>query len=97
MENFVYWLANGSPLWAAYCAFMSGHLIALDKHTGMRTVGVRETRRRIFAKTVLKFTGPEATMAYQDEHMCAGLTVGIGGAFHKVQAIWDKNSTREDW
>ena len=31
VETFVDWLANGSPSWAAYYAFMSGHLIALDK------------------------------------------------------------------
>ena len=30
---FFYWLANHNPPWAAYRAFMSGRLIALDKHT----------------------------------------------------------------
>ena len=29
--------------------------------------------------------------------MCAGLKAGIDGAIHWVQAIWDKNSTTEDW
>ena len=31
VETFVKWLDNKSPSWAAYCAFMSGRLIALDK------------------------------------------------------------------
>ena len=39
VENFVDWLANGIPPWAAYCVFKFGHLIALDKQTGVRLVG----------------------------------------------------------
>ena len=31
VETFVDWLANGSPPWAAYRAFMSGRMIAIDK------------------------------------------------------------------
>ena len=31
VEIFVDWLANGSPPWAAYCAFISGGMIAIDK------------------------------------------------------------------
>ena len=31
VENFVDWIANGSPPWAAYHAFISGQMIALDK------------------------------------------------------------------
>ena len=53
IETFVHWLANGSPPWAAYCAFMSGRLIALDKQTGVRPVGVGEMWRHIFSKIVL--------------------------------------------
>ena len=30
-EDFVDWLSNGSPPWAAYRAFMLGRLIPLDK------------------------------------------------------------------
>ena len=37
-------------------------LIALDKQPGVRPVGVGETWRLIFAKIVLKVTGPETTM-----------------------------------
>ena len=31
VESFVYWLANGRPPWGAYCEFMSGRLITLNK------------------------------------------------------------------
>ena len=48
VENLVDWLANGSPPWAAYCAFMSGRLIVLDKQPVVRPVGVGGTLRSIF-------------------------------------------------
>ena len=80
METFVDWLANGRPPWAAYRAFISGRLIALDKQASLRPVGVGETLLRIFSKIVLKIMGQEATMAFQDDQLCAGLKAGIDGA-----------------
>ena len=41
--DFVEWLGNGRPPWAAYRALMSGRLIALDKQPGIRPVGVGKT------------------------------------------------------
>ena len=43
MEKFVDWLDNGILPWAAYCASMFGHLIALEKQPVVRLVGVGET------------------------------------------------------
>ena len=40
VETFVDWLANGSPPWTAYCEFMSGRMIALERYLGVRPVGV---------------------------------------------------------
>ena len=40
VETCFYWLSNGSPPWAAYRTFMFGRLIAIDKHPGVRLVGV---------------------------------------------------------
>ena len=97
VETFVDWLANGIPPWAAYRAFMPGRLIVLDKQPAVRLVGIVEIWRRLFSNIVLKFTGPEETIAYQDEQLCAVLKAGIDGTFHGVQYIWDKNSTMEDW
>ena len=94
--NLFYWLDNGSLPWAVYCAIMSGRLITLDKKPGVHPVGIGEYRRRLFSKTVIKVTGPETTMPFQDDHMCARFQAGIDGVVDGVQAIWDKNSTTED-
>ena len=55
-------------------------MIALDKQPGVRSVGKEEAWRRLFAKIILKVTGPEATMLCQDDELCAGLKAGIDGA-----------------
>ena len=75
------WMANQIPTWAAYWAFMSGRLIALDKQPGIRLVGVGETCHRIFSKCVLKVTGPEANHACKDYQIWAGLKAGIDGRY----------------
>ena len=89
MENFVDWIANGSPPWAACCAFISGRLVALEKQYGVRPVGV--------GQIVIKVIRPEATMTCQDEQLYAVLRAVIDGMFHGIQYIQDKNSTMEDW
>ena len=91
------WLDNGIPPWAPYCAFFSVCLIALDRHSIVRLVGVRETWRRIFSKIVLKVTVLEATISCQDDHLCDRLKAGIDGVLNGVQAIWDEKLTTEDW
>ena len=42
-------------------------------------------------------TGPEAAHAGKDAHLCAGLNSVIKGLVHRVQYIWDVNSTKENW
>ena len=76
---------------------MYGRLIALDKQPGVRPVGVGETWQSLFSKIVLKVTGPEATMACRDDQLCAGLKVGIDGTIHRIQSLWDKNLSMEEW
>ena len=66
VETLIDWIANTITPWAAYSTFMSGSLIVLDKQPGVILVGVTETWRPIFAKIVLKVTGPEATMECKD-------------------------------
>ena len=46
---------------------------------------------------MLKVTGSEDTMVCQDGELFSELRGVINGAVHRVQAIWDKNSTTEDW
>ena len=45
VEGFVDWLANTNPPWSAYCAFMSGLLIAIEKQPITFPVGVGENWR----------------------------------------------------
>ena len=97
MEAFIYCLANKSLPWAAYFAFMSGCLVVLHKQPGVQPIVVRETWRRIFDKIVLKVTGPENTMACQDDQLFDSLKAGIDRKVHRFQAIWDGNLIMEDW
>ena len=76
---------------------MSGWIISLDKQPGVRLVGVGEMWRNLFANIVLKVTVPEATMACQDDQLCAGLKAGIDSAIHGVQALWDENLSTDEW
>ena len=97
VEIFVDWVANKSPYWAAYCAFMSGCLIALEKHPGVCPVGVGETLRQFFDNIVIKVTVPEATSVCQDDQLCAKLKAIIDGAGYGAQDIWYTNLTTKYW
>ena len=88
---------NQNPPWAAYRAFVSGHLISLDKLLGMCPVGVGGTWRRFFSRCVLKVTGYEATHVWKDEWLFSRLKPGIKRAAQRVQYIWGANSTEENY
>ena len=61
--DFMEWLGNGRPPWAAYRDLMSGQLIMLDKQPGIRLVRVGETWRQMMAKFLLRVAGSEAKSA----------------------------------
>ena len=84
METFSHWLANKSPPWTDYSAFMSGRLILVDKQPSVCPIGVGETWRNIFGKIVIKVKGPEDIMVCQDDQICSGLKVVIDGGVHGV-------------
>ena len=48
VEIYIDWLANGSPPWAAYHAFMSGLLIKFDKQPDVHPVGESEKTGDVF-------------------------------------------------
>ena len=75
---------------------MSGCLIALKNHTGVRPVGVGGTWRGIFAKCVLKVTETEATIVCQYYQLCAVLKSVIDGDVHGVQDIWGASSSTDN-
>ena len=72
-------------------------MIALDKQPGVHLVGIGETWRSLFVNIVLKVTGPEATMVCQDDQLCSGFKVVTNDAIHRVQALWDKKLSAEEW
>ena len=97
IETLVDWLDNGRSPWSALHEFVSDRLIALNKQPGVRSSRIGETWRRLFEKCVLRVMVPETTSTCQDYQLCVGLKAGIDSNVHRVQAIWDTKSTREDW
>ena len=95
--EFVEWLGNGWPPWAAYRALMSGRLIVLYKQPGIRPVGVGETWRRMVVKCLLKVAGPEAKAACGMTQLAGGLEAGIEGAIHAMHVLWEEHKKEEDW
>ena len=75
---------------------MSGHIISLNKQPGVRPFGIGEMWCRLFAKCVLKVTGFELTHACTDGQLCAGSKAEIDRAVHRVQSIWEANSTKNN-
>ena len=91
LGDFVEWLGNGRPPWAAYRALLSGRIIALDKQPGTRPVGVGETWRRLMAKCLLKVAGPEAKSACGTTELAGVLEAGIEGAIHTIRVLWEEH------
>ena len=75
--EFAEWLENERPPWATYIILMSGRLIGLNKHPGVRPVGVGEAWRRLMANCVVKVTGQELKEACGTNQICGGTEEGI--------------------
>ena len=90
------WLSNGRPPWAAYCAMMSGQLIALDKSPGIRPVRISETWHRLLAKCLLRVTGQEAKADCGTEQLAGGVEAEIEGAIHAARLQWKQHSQEEE-
>ena len=85
--DFVDWLGNGQPPWAAYRDLMSGRMISRDKQPGIRPVRVGETWRIIMAKCLLRVMGPEAKAACGTTQLAVGVEEGIEGAIHAMRIL----------
>ncbi len=81
-------LASTSPPWAAYRAVMANRLVALDKQPGTRPVGIGKVYRRLWAKSLLKAIGSQATASCGNFNLCVGLQAGIEGAVHAVRGVF---------
>ena len=84
VARLVDWMANSSPPWAACCAIMACHLVALDKRPGVRPVGIGETLCQALDKLVMRAEGEQAKTACGNLQLCAGLEDGIEGSTHAV-------------
>ena len=89
--------SNAPTPWVVYSALMAVRLIGLDKHTGVKTVGIGETWRRCFEKFVLVMAVPEAKDACRAEQLCSVPEVGIEGVIHAMRLLCQKHLLEEDW
>ena len=52
---------------------------------------------QIFERFILKVMGYEATHAWKDDQLCAGLKARINRTVKRVQSIWEANSINDTW
>ncbi len=84
MADWVEWLSNESPPWAAYRALMCRRLVALDKQPRVRPVAIGRIWHQCIAKGNLAGSETQAKGACESVQLCAGLEAGIEGALHLV-------------
>ena len=63
-------------------------LIALDKHPGVRPIGIGDTARRIIAKAALFTIRPDVQAATGCIQLCGGQISGIEAAVHAVRSAF---------
>jgi len=66
---------------------VSCRLIALDKNTGVCSIGVGEVVRRIIAKAVLLIIGSDIQRAAGSLQLCGGHICGVGAAIHSMMMM----------
>ena len=80
---------------AGLSAFVSCHLIALDKCPGVRPIGVGETvpNRCIIAKAVLSVIKEDIREAAGSSQLCTGQLSGCEAAVHSVRTLFGSPDT----
>jgi len=66
-------------------SLLACRLIALDKHPGIRPIGIGDTARRIIAKAVLYVVRPDVQEASGCIQLCGGQIAGIEAMVHAVR------------
>ena len=61
-------------------------LIALDKHLGVRPIGIGDTAHRIIAKAVLSIADPDIQDALGCLQLCGGQISGVEAAVHATRS-----------
>ena len=66
-------------------AFTACRLIALDKNTGVRPIGICETARRIISKAILHIIRGNIHQVAGSTQLCAGQNAGIEAAIYATR------------
>ena len=82
-------LANDIVPWQDIRALIANRLIAFDKGTGVRPIGVGECLRRVCGKAVMDEAGKDLEIECGTDQLCAKLEAGIEGAVHTMSAEFD--------
>jgi hypothetical protein len=88
MANWVDWLSNGSPPYAAYLAVNTAFAIALDKSPGVQLRGVGKVWMQLWSDCSRMKTKAAVTSACGNTQLCTGLQSVIEANLHDVWAIW---------
>ena len=72
-------------------ALVFGRLIALDKCTGARPIGIGECLRRMFCINVAEFTKIDLEETCSTDHLACGLKTGVEGAIHALSDVFYDN------
>ena len=85
---FLRWIANEHPPWVAYHVLMSRRLTDLEKHPGVRLVGLGETWGFLMANCMLKVAKPEAEKSCRTAQLCGGMEDVIEVGIHMMRLLW---------
>ncbi|KAL7524815.1 hypothetical protein ACHAXR_004326, partial [Thalassiosira sp. AJA248-18] len=92
MAQWVSWLTNESPPYAAYRALNCLRELPADKLPGVRPLGCGEIWMRLIADCEHAQSKGGATIACGNTQLCAGLKSGIEANLHAVRAIWPQSA-----
>ena len=93
LASLVSLLSNSTVDWNLICALLANRLIALDKHPGIRPIGIGETLRCILSKVVCLITRTDAEEVCGSSQLCAGVPCSIEGAIHSARDMFNSH----DW
>ena len=74
-------------------AYTACRLIPLDKHPGIRPIGIGEVCRRIIGKTIMKYAKSELQRSMGPLQLCAGHNSGCEAAVHAMKIIFEEEDT----
>ena len=74
-------------------AFVTCHLIALDKCPGVRPIGIGETARRIIGRAIAKVLSDDIQMAAGPLQHCAGRQSGCESVVHAMRQVLESSET----